>query len=215
MKIYKDRDSYVYNESLLDKQNRNKRRNDFFTRLESALLAINIALIGTVSVYGISYSFKKDNPFDGQTITSSNFSTNYKVIKSRSFLEDESFKETIKAIKNADIDEKKAYLLYYALLSNDSLAKEEKEKLTGYIQYFIDNKYLDYEYVYSKLSLFRITPNDKTLLENDMAGIYTSNNNTLTFANDSYRSYAMSHEIFHGEDKSGELLSYADYAWFI
>ena len=38
---------------------------------------------------------------------------------------------------------------------------------------------------------------------------------SLFLTNDSERDYAISHEIFHAEDKSGELLSYSDYAWFI
>lgn len=212
MKFYKDKDPYVYNESLLDKQNRKKRKIDFLTRLQSALLAVEIVLIGTVSVYGISYSLKKENPFDGQTITSTNFSTNYKVEKSKSFLEDEGFKETIENIKKSDMDEKKAYLLYYALLSNESLTKEEKQKLTGYIQYFIDNKYLDYEYVYKQFSTLKLSPINKDL---GYAGTYTAMNNTIKFDSEEARKDALTHEAYHSEDKSGKILSYNDYAWFI
>lgn len=212
MKFYKDKDPYVYNESLLDKQNRKKREIDFLTRLQSALLAVEIVLIGTVSVYGISYSLKKENPFDGQTITSTNFSTNYKVEKSKSFLEDEGFKETIENIKKSDMDEKKAYLLYYALLSNESLTKEEKQKLTGYIQYFIDNKYLDYEYVYKQFSTLKLSPINKDL---GYAGTYTAMNNTIKFDSEEARKDALTHEAYHSEDKSGKILSYNDYAWFI
>lgn len=215
MKIYKDKDPYVYNDSLYAKQRKREAR---IKRIISALMACEIFCTVMVGLFGVKsdkYAFDKENPFDGQSISSSDFSANYKAMKAKSFVEDECFKETINNIKNSNVEEKKAYLLYYALLSNEYLTTEEKKVLAGYIQYFIDNKYLDYEYVYNKLSSFKINPNDESLYENGNAGIYTRADNSITFANDSERDYAISHEIFHAEDKSGELLSYSDYAWFI
>lgn len=212
MKIYKDKDPYVYNDSLLTKK---RKRTKAEIRIISALLAFDMVLMGACVSKITNYVLSPSNPFDGQKISSSDFIANYKYMKSRSFVEDDVFKGIIESIKASSIDEKKAYLLYYALLSNEYLTTEEKEKLTGYIQYFIDNKYLDYEYVYRKLYFLIVNPNDETLLEDGVAGIYNQDNNSMTFANDSSRDYAISHEIFHAEEKSGELLSYSDYAWFI
>lgn len=208
MKFYKDKDSYVYNKSLYDKQ----KRKDFLTRLKCALLVLNIIFSSGVIANNINYSFKRINPFDGQSISSSDFISNYKAEKSKSFLEDEDFKDVIDSIKNSNMDEKKAYLLYYALLSNDSLTEEEKKNLTGYIQYFIDNKYLDYEYVYNRLSNLKVGPINKDL---GAAGTTNLQYNTINFDSEESRKTCITHEIFHLEDKSGKILSYGDYAWFL
>lgn len=213
--MYKDKDLY-------------KRKNDNISKLEqirnnevkltAAFLALLLSIQGTLCLTNIKneldYQLKPINPFNGSAI-SSDFIANYQAMKANKFICDEEFKDVIEHIKNSDIDEKKAYVLYYALLENKYLTAEEKEKLTGYIQYFIDNKYLDYEYVYNKLALFKINPNDETLHDFGAAGIYNRGNNSMTFANDSDRDYALSHEILHSEDKSGDILSYHDYAWFI
>ncbi len=120
----------------------------------------------------------------------------------------------VKHIKNSDIDEKKAYALYYALLENQYLTKEEKEKLNGFIQYFIDNKYLDYEHVYQKLSSFSINPDNANLFGNEQlsGGVYDPNNNSITFTSLEGRNYALSHEIGHAEDGMGP---YSDFSWYL
>lgn len=185
MKIYKDNDSYVYNKSLFDKKIFDKKKcKDFLIRLESALLVFNIVFSSGVIANNINYSFKRINPFDGQSISSSDFTTNYKVFKSRSFLEDESIKETIEYIKNADIDEKKAYLLYYALLSNETLSSKEKLSLKNAIKYFCDNEYVDYEYIYNQfLKIQIIEKNAKfpnTTISSTCTKEFTKNENVFS-----------------------------------
>ncbi len=215
MKFYTDKDYSEYQEKEREsKESKVQKKLDRNKRILSALLALDIILIGNFVFKGVKYEFSASNPFDGQKISSSDFIANYKYMKSRSFVEDDVFKGIIESIKASSIDEKKAYLLYYALLSNEYLTTEEKEKLTGYIQYFIDNKYLDYEYVYRKLYFLIVNPNDETLLEDGVAGNYNQDNNSITFANDSSRDYAMSHETFHSEDKFLFLNSSVDYKWF-
>lgn len=209
MKLYKDKDPYVYNDSLFNKQ---RKRENRIKRIISALMACEIFCSVMAIDSSVKYEINHSNSFDEQSISSSDFVSNYKAIRARSFIEDESFKETIQSIKNSDINEKKAYLLYYALLSNESLTKEEKENLTGYIQYFIDNKYLDYEYVYKQFSTLKIAPINKDL---GSAGTYTAINNTINFDSEEARKEALTHEAYHSEDKSGKILSYNDYAWFI
>ena len=189
MKLYSNK------KSLYDKE-----------KAKSKMLSLALAFsvfVGSANVLNLSNCvFQKSNPFDGQSISSSDFISNYKASKSMSFIKDENFKDAINSIKNSGMDQKKAYLLYYALLSNDYLTAEEKKNLSGYIQYFIDNKYLDYEYVYFKLSWLGIDPNDISLLDDSIAGTYTRESNTITFADEDNRDYAISHEIFHAEDKT-------------
>lgn len=217
---FKDRDPFVYNDSLYTKK---KKREDRIKRIISALLACNILVCGIVISLDVKYKFDHDNPFDGQSISSSDFSTNYKAMKARSITEDENLKEAIEYIKNSDIDEKKAYLLYYALIANEDLTKEEKKNLSGYIQYFLDNKYLDYERIYRKFSSFLILPDDPDLFgdENLIGGVYKHRDNTLTFTSQEGRNFALGHETGHAEDNLLETehnlleTEHYDFTWLI
>lgn len=200
MKLYRDKDPYVYRETLYDKK---KKEEDKVKRIVSALLACEIVLTSGLTVLTAKYEFDHSNPFDGSKITSSNFSSNYKAMKARSFLEDEDFKETIEYIKNADIDEKKAYLLYYAILSNESLEKQEKEMLKGYIQYFIDNKYLDYEYVYDKLFSIKISERNAKFPGTNISSQYSPSTNSIKLGIEE----DLSHEVEHS------MMDVKDYPW--
>lgn len=207
MRIYKDKDV-----NYINSLHKTKKREEELKRIISAFMACHIFLgVGFVNDMA-KYSVSHANPFNGNHISSSDFINNYKLLKVRDFMYDESFKESIEAIKNSNIDEKKAYLLYYAILSNQSLMEEEKEEFKGYIQYFVDNKYLDYEYVYEKLDSLYIKPINKDL---NSAGSYNLKGNFISFDTIDARKIALTHETFHAEDKSGELLLYGDYAWFI
>lgn len=194
MKLYKDKDPYVYNESLFNKQ---RKRENRIKRIISALMACEIFCSVMAIDSSVKYEINHSNPFDEQSISSSDFVSNYKAIKSRSFIEDESLKETIEHIKNSNIDEKKAYLLYYALLSNESLTKEEKEKLTGYIQYFIDNKYLDYEYVYNQLNQIVIKERNAKFPGTNISSTYNKSENSIRLGNINDLPHEIRHSIMN------------------
>lgn len=212
--MYKDKDFYKRKNDNISKLEQLKNRQ---IKITSAFLALLLSLQGTICLStiknGVEYELNNSNPFTGSTI-SSDFIANYQAVKTNEFICDDAFKDIVDKIRNSDMDEKKAYALYYALLQNEYLTKEEKEKLTGYIQYFIDNKYLDYGYVYNKLSSFIIKEDDETLLSEGIAGTYNQMDNSLTFGGKSSRDYSMSHEVGHSEDKFLYLNSSVDYKWF-
>lgn len=108
-------------------------------------------------------------------------------------------------------DIERAEVLCNAILENESITNKEKKHLAKYIQYFIDNKYIDAERVAQKLSSFTITPNDPSLTELGIGAEYKSEN-TITFATDEDRKYALSHELHHCMEN--ENLSYELYGWF-
>lgn len=207
--MYKDKDFYKRKNDNISKLEQLKNRQ---IKITSAFLALLLSLQGTICLStiknGVEYELNNSNPFTGSTI-SSDFIANYQAVKTNEFICDDAFKDIVDKIRNSDMDEKKAYALYYALLQNEYLTKEEKEKLTGYIQYFIDNKYLDYEYVYNKLSSFKINSSDEALLDEGIAGLYNNYDNSITFANDNCRNNSISHEIFHAEEHYK-----GDNAWF-
>lgn len=209
MKLYRDKDTYIYNESLYDKS---KKREDRYKRIISALMACQIFCSVFAIKTSASYSVVQTNPFDGNNISSSDFITNYKAGKSKAFLDDKELNDMIETIKNSSIDEKKAYLLYYAILSNHNLTHEDKVILKGFINYFIDNKYIDYQYLYNKLATLKI---DKINSELGAAGTYNLLKNKLSFDSKEARKKALTHETLHSEEKDSIYLSYEDYAWFI
>lgn len=201
--------NHLYNESLLDKQV----KKEIYKRLISSLLACQIFLCGITINNSVKYKIDKDNPFDEEDIVSSDFVTNYKIIKSERFLTKESLKDIISSLKNSDIDDKKVYLLYYSILSNESLNDRDKQKLGCLIQYFLDNKYLDKEYVYNKLNSVIKKENDPNMV--GKLGFYRVNDNSITIKSDSYYDCAFSHEILHSEDKSIDSLNYSNYSWLL
>ena len=183
MKLYSNKKSYVYNRSLYDKKK-------LQTKIVSLALAFNVFVGSTSVLYLSNYAFQKSNPFDGQSISSSDFISNYKAAKSMSFLEDESIKDTIEYIKKADIDEKKAYILYYALISNESLNNDEKKILRNAIKYFCDNIYIDYEFVYDQLFNIEIKERNAKFPNTTISSTYS-------------RTLSNSGKIINGEIKLG------------
>ncbi len=110
-----------------------------------------------------------------------------------------------------DVDTQNARMLYECLLSKDCLSNKEKIELAKYIQYFIDNKYLDVKKVHKKLHSFTVTDNDPTLIDEGLGATYNEDN-SITFADESYREVLLSHELHHTIEN--EKLDYIDYAWF-
>lgn len=116
-----------------------------------------------------------------------------------------------KAEKNSQNSAENAEKLYNAILANESITPKEKKHLTSYIQYFVDNKYIDCDHVCDKLASFTITENDPSLLDLGISAEYKEEN-SITFANDEERAYSLSHELHHCIEN--ENLSYEYYGWF-
>ncbi len=169
MKFYRDKDTYIYNKSLYDK----KKRKDRYKRIISALMACQIFCSAMAIETSVKYEIDHENPFEGNKISSSDFSANYKAFRARNFLEAESISDTVSYIKNSDINETKAYILFYALISNDSVNKEDLEQLKNIIKYFCDNPYIDYEYVYNQLFNVKIVERDAVFPKTKISSTYS------------------------------------------
>ncbi|MBO5935270.1 MAG: hypothetical protein J6Q94_07245 [Clostridia bacterium] len=120
------------------------------------------------------------------------------------------YEDAFNNIENEDTEQKKAEALYYAIVSNSSLRKKEKEELSNYIQYFKDNKYIDYNHVFEKLKTFKITWNNPFLLKEGISATYNADN-SITFATNEYRQESLTHEIFHCIEKENMP---EGYGWF-
>ena len=144
MSNYIDSDDYEIEKKLAKKRElrEEKQRKKKINRIISLLTTINLIVGGTNFA---RVALVRENPFDGYSISSSDFNFKYKIARSRNMLNDESIKESLEYLKTADIKEKKAYALYYAIISNYNFTKEEKKALEAYMDYAIDNKYLNYE----------------------------------------------------------------------
>lgn len=168
MKVYKDKDPYVYNKSFHDKNKKNRHK-----KIISALMACQIfCSVITISTT-VKYEFDHNNPFDGNKVVSSDFSANYKAMKARNLLEDEKIKDTVSYIKNAHLDETKAYILFYALISNVSVNERDIEELKNVIKYFCDNPYIDYEYVYNQLFNVKIVERNAIFPDTNISSTYS------------------------------------------
>lgn len=110
-----------------------------------------------------------------------------------------------------EADTDRAKLLYEAILANDSLTNAEKKEMAKFMQYFADNKYIDCDSVSQRLASFTITPNDPSLLNEGISAEYKEEN-TITFATDEDREWALSHELHHCIES--ENLPYDQYGWF-
>ena len=148
MKKYKDKNSNSYKNSIEYKRDKNTR---FVSGLLSILLASNMCL-SIMSLAGTTqYKLQHTNPFEGKQTYSSEIISLYQTYNVQKYLEDKEFLEFIKNIKNLSDEEKKAYTLYYSLITNDNFTDKEKHDLRVYINYVKDNKYYDYEKMYDKL----------------------------------------------------------------
>ena len=175
---------------------------------------ISLVLSSVIIFNGIIlpiYKINKLNPFKDCNIKSSSFCSDYKAARTESYLKTVEFKEALDMIKNADIETKKAYILWDGIIHNDNLSSKDIENIKGYIQYFIDNKYLNYEYVYNQLSTIKLIVDSKT----SSNASYDRENNTMVFESDSSRDKCIGHEFAHSEDYSGSILNGNNYVWLI
>lgn len=183
-------------------------------KIEAVLLTLSLTATGTVCVYKLVSKTKlEEEPIIGSmVVTNDDNFNNFDEFYLNNDIKDLEYQEVLDNIKNNNVEQKKAEALYYAILSNDSLTTDEKNKLSNYIQYFIDNKYINHNHVYDKLLKFKITTEDPSLLDYGIGATY-NDDNSITFATPEEREYSLSHEIFHCIEN--ENLSYEDYAWFI
>lgn len=133
-------------------------------KVGSTALALVLTMDGIIAL-GLSKSLviDKSNPFNGSIISSNDFLDQYKILKSSEALHPVSSSEEIKEyVENMNDEEKKVYLLYYAILYNPSLTYLEKNLVTGAVKYFYDNEYIDAKYVYNKLIDTRVIERNAT-----------------------------------------------------
>ena len=102
--------------------------------------------------------------------------------------------------------------LYEVLLYKECLTSDEKKELANFIQYFVDNKYIETDRVYDKLISFTVNENDPSLLDEGIGAAYYEDN-SLTFADNENRKLSLSHELHHAIEN--EKLDYGEYEWFI
>ena len=180
-------------------------------KIMSLLLSLILGMTGIIYIY--SYLKKASlikSPFDGSQITYSSNADDFEVALHDN---DEKLEEKINEIRKNNGNSKKiACILYSNLLENKGLLDSEKKNLEKFCQYFVDNKYLDYENVCRKLATFIINENDESLLEENIGAAYYEDN-SITFATQAERDNSMPHELFHCIEN--ENLSYEEYAWFI
>lgn len=190
---------------------KNKRK-QFVHKIEALLLTLSITTTGSICVY----KYVRDPKVE--KITTKGYiytmgTSKYDEIYLNNDIRDPEYQEVLNSIKgNKNINRKKAEVLYYAILQNDSLTQKEKKELSNYIQYFIDNKYIDYEHVFNKLLKFTITKDNPALLDQGIGASYNEGN-SITFAGPEERKYLLTHEMLHCIES--EKLPYEKYSWFI
>ena len=197
MSNYIDSDDYEIEKKLAKKRELReaKQRKKKINRIIILLTTINLIVGGTNFA---RVALVRENPFDGYSISSSDFNFKYKIARSRNMLNDESIKESLEYLKNADVKEKKAYALYYAIISNYNFTKEEKKALEAYMDYAIDNKYLNYEKIYDSFVNLSIKRNVD--LGDNIVGQFDGNNE-IRLSNKADSS-TLFHELCHSDVKN-------------
>ena len=197
MSNYIDSDDYEIEKKLAKKRKlrEEKQRKKKINRIISLLTTLNLIVGGTNFA---RVALVRENPFDGYSISSSDFNFKYKIARSRNMLNDESIKESLEYLKTADIKEKKAYALYYAIISNYNFKKEEKKALEAYMNYAIDNKYLNYEKIYDSFVNLSIKRNVD--LGDNIVGQFDGNNE-IRLSNTADSS-TLFHELCHSDIKN-------------
>lgn len=122
------------------------------TKFRKVVIGASIVTILVTSFSGCSNTISKENPFNGNKITSSSYITDMKVSKAIDLL----FEDDFKKYESMDEKEIKAYLLYDAIINNDNFTSEEKQRLSVLIEDWKSNDYLDYETLYNKLESITI-----------------------------------------------------------
>lgn len=191
-----------------------KERKKFIIKLTAGVLSVVTTTSGVIYVFkNIKNANLEENNFDGYYINDLNF--DYSLADCLEFSvqgNDVSFNDVLNSINTEEeMNVKKAKALYYAIQHNSSLKIKEKENLKYLIPYFIDNKYIEHEFVFDKLMSFTVNRNNSALLDEGISAEYLSDN-SITFANNDERKFALSHEIFHCIEN--EALPYEYYAWF-
>ncbi len=136
----------------------------------------------------------KDNPYDGSSITQ--LSNRYRKTRSKSFLDETGFIPTFFEIGKLSEKEQDAYLLYYSLISNFILEEDVKKEVRNYINYAIDNPYIDYQYIYEE---FRKVISKKVLGFEDPSVLGNYNHDTHVMK---YKDINVTlHELLHADSK--------------
>ena len=184
-------------------------------------MALDMAVCG-LSIFYASKEIKKytlveSNPFSYQQIDDNSLFEMYRLNKTKNFIKINNVEELEKYLNIDSEDNKKILLLYNSIIENNSLTLEEKIKFAKYMQYVIDNDFLDYEYVWNKFITLKLdnidNPNDYK--KGGIGGTYQKDKNQILFQDKDARNVALTHETFHAEDKSGSILDYGKYSWFI
>lgn len=183
-------------------------------KLTSGVLAAVTITSGMLYVFkNFKNSSLDENNFDGYYINDLNL--DYSSADCLEFSiqgNDVSFDEVLNSIDtDEEVHVKKAKALYYAIENNSSLKYKEKEELKNFILYFIDNPYIEHEQVFNNLMSFVVNKNNPALLDEGISAEYLSNN-SITFANNNQRKFALSHELGHCIEGKG--LEYEYHAWF-
>lgn len=112
-----DYNSIAYRKKLIQK------RNTFISSiLVAEMIFSSISFLSTVN-----YELKHENPFNCNNIKHNQLiseTQTYDVVK---YLNDSDFIETIKLIKSMSKNDKKAFSLYFSILTNDYFTDEEKK----------------------------------------------------------------------------------------
>ncbi len=103
-----------------------------------------------------NYELYKNNPFDGNEISCSDFLVDLKVEKAINNIFDEQQDLNVKDMSDNEL---KAYLLYDAINNNPNLKEEEKQQFAFLIDEWKNNEYLDYETLYEQLKTLKIERN--------------------------------------------------------
>lgn len=183
-----------------------KKHIKYKSKLISIFVALSFMLNGA-NAYKL-YNKKKENinnPFNGSTISIEKSKEKEIIEETANFLN-----KDINYLKLTEQD-KKAYILFDSLLKNKKLSETDKLQFSNIIQYFIDNKYLNYQDTFDNLNTVYITNNNEEM--KDAVGIYSAKYNYITLKSDKWYNYAITHELLHCEGRKF-LLNYNEYSWF-
>ena len=108
MSNYIDSDDYEIEKKLAKKRElrEEKQRKKKINRIISLLTTLNLIIGGTSFA---RVALVRENPFDGYSISSSDFNFKYKIARSRNMLNDESIKESLEYL-NIILQKKKKKL---------------------------------------------------------------------------------------------------------
>lgn len=198
--IHKNNDynSIAYRKKLMEK------RNTFVSSiLFAGMIFSSVSFLSTVN-----YELKHENPFDGNNIKQNQLISLAQTYDVTKYLNDSDFIETIKIIKSMSKNDKKAFSLYFAILTNDFFTNDEKKAFQTYIKYAADNTYLDYEKIYNIFSNLVIERNVDFVQEygseyntSSYAGLADRENNKIQLLSNKSGDQALFHELCHMDNE--------------